>query len=192
MTNDELSRLVDTSDEWILERTGIRERRIARRRRRSATSRCRPRGRRSPTRGVDAAEIDLLICATVTPDMLFPTTSALMADTLGRDGRRRLRPARRAAPASCTPSPRPTGCSPRASRRRRSSSAATCSRRSSTGRPLDARPLRRRRGRGRAWSRSSTAASSASSSAPTAAAASTSATRAAARGTSTTPTLSSR
>ena len=83
MKNDELAQLVDTSDEWIVERTGIRERRVA---------------------GVDEAlsdlalpaakdaleqasmqpsAVDLIIVATVTPDMLFPSTGAILADQLG-------------------------------------------------------------------------------------------------------------
>jgi 3-oxoacyl-[acyl-carrier-protein] synthase-3 len=83
LTNDELSRLVDTSDEWILERTGIRERRIAKKEE-ALTDIARPAARAAlADAAVDAGEIDLLICATVTPDMMFPTSSALLADELG-------------------------------------------------------------------------------------------------------------
>ena len=83
VTNDELSQLVDTSDEWIMERTGIRERRIA------ADSEALsdlslPAARQALEQaGVDGADLDLLIVATVTPDMMFPSTSALLADQLG-------------------------------------------------------------------------------------------------------------
>jgi 3-oxoacyl-[acyl-carrier-protein] synthase III len=83
MTNDDMSKLVDTSDEWIVERTGIRERRFAAQEE-ALSDVALPAARAALAEaGAEPGEIDLLICATVTPDMLFPTTSALMADTLG-------------------------------------------------------------------------------------------------------------
>src|SRR5919106_2440805 len=83
LTNDELSRLVETSDEWIVERTGIRERRIAADNE-ALTDIARPAARAAlADAGVEPADIDLLVCATVTPDMMFPTSSALLADELG-------------------------------------------------------------------------------------------------------------
>jgi 3-oxoacyl-[acyl-carrier-protein] synthase III len=83
MTNDELSTIVETSDEWIRERTGIRERRIAAPDE-ALTDIALPAARAAlDDAGVDPADIDLLICATVTPDMMFPTSSALLADELG-------------------------------------------------------------------------------------------------------------
>jgi 3-oxoacyl-[acyl-carrier-protein] synthase-3 len=83
LTNAELATMVDTSDEWILERTGIRERRIAAQDE-ALTDIARPAAVKAlADAGVDASEIDLLICATVTPDMMFPTSSALLADSLG-------------------------------------------------------------------------------------------------------------
>jgi 3-oxoacyl-[acyl-carrier-protein] synthase-3 len=83
LTNDELARIVDTSDEWILERTGIRERRIAAQDE-ALTDIARPAAQAALAEAeIDPAEIDLLICATVTPDMMFPTSSALLADELG-------------------------------------------------------------------------------------------------------------
>jgi 3-oxoacyl-[acyl-carrier-protein] synthase-3 len=85
LTNDELSTLVDTSDEWIMERTGIRERRIAAPEE-ALTDLALPAARAALAQaGVEAREIDLLLCATVTPDMMFPTSSALLADTLGAE-----------------------------------------------------------------------------------------------------------
>jgi 3-oxoacyl-[acyl-carrier-protein] synthase III len=82
LTNDELARMVDTSDEWIRERTGIRERRIAGDEE-ALTDIALPAARDAlADAGVAASDIDLLICATVTPDMMFPTSSALLADTL--------------------------------------------------------------------------------------------------------------
>jgi 3-oxoacyl-[acyl-carrier-protein] synthase-3 len=83
MTNEELSTIVDTSDEWIVERTGIRERRFASQEE-ALTDIARPAATAAlEDAGVEPSEIDLLICATVTPDMLFPTSSALLADELG-------------------------------------------------------------------------------------------------------------
>jgi 3-oxoacyl-[acyl-carrier-protein] synthase-3 len=83
LTNHELSQIVDTSDEWILERTGIRERRIAAEDE-ALTDIALPAARAAlADAGVEADEIDFLVCATVTPDMMFPTSSALLADALG-------------------------------------------------------------------------------------------------------------
>jgi len=83
VTNEELSLRVDTSNEWIMERTEIRERRIAAPEE-ALTDIAMPAATAALVdAGVDAAEIDLLVCATVTPDMMFPTSSALLADALG-------------------------------------------------------------------------------------------------------------
>jgi len=86
MTNDELAQIVETSDEWIFERTGIRERRIAADDE-ALTDIAMPAATAAlADADVDPADIDLLICATVTPDMMFPTSSALLADALGAPG----------------------------------------------------------------------------------------------------------
>jgi 3-oxoacyl-[acyl-carrier-protein] synthase III len=83
LTNDELATLVDTSDEWIVERTGIRERRIAADEQ-ALTDLALPASRRAlEMAGVDPATIDLVVVATVTPDMAFPSAGALIADQLG-------------------------------------------------------------------------------------------------------------
>jgi 3-oxoacyl-[acyl-carrier-protein] synthase-3 len=83
LTNDELSTLVDTSDEWIMSRTGIRERRIAAEDE-ALTDIARPAAIAALERAsLEPKDIDLLVCATVTPDMMFPTSSALLADQLG-------------------------------------------------------------------------------------------------------------
>ncbi len=83
LTNDDLASMVDTSDEWIRERTGIRERRIARDDE-ALTDVALPACRRAlEMAGVEPSTIDLLVVATVTPDMAFPSASALLADTLG-------------------------------------------------------------------------------------------------------------
>jgi 3-oxoacyl-[acyl-carrier-protein] synthase III len=82
LTNAELATLVDTSDEWITERTGIKERRIAAPEE-ALTDLALPAARAALSQaGVEAKDIDLLVCATVTPDMMFPTSSALLADAL--------------------------------------------------------------------------------------------------------------
>lgn len=81
LTNDELSRMVDTSDEWIMTRIGIKERRILK-----------GEGKGTSDMGAEAVrqllqktktkpeEIDLIICGVVTPDMLFPATANIIAD----------------------------------------------------------------------------------------------------------------
>jgi 3-oxoacyl-[acyl-carrier-protein] synthase-3 len=82
LTNDELAKLVDTSDEWIIERTGIKERRIAAPDQ-AMTDLALPAARTALERaGAEPGEIDLIIVATVTPDMMFPTTASLLADLL--------------------------------------------------------------------------------------------------------------
>jgi 3-oxoacyl-[acyl-carrier-protein] synthase III len=82
LTNDELAELVDTTDEWITERTGIKERRIAAPEQ-AMTDLALPAARMALERaGVEPEEIDLIIVATVTPDMMFPTTASLLADLL--------------------------------------------------------------------------------------------------------------
>jgi 3-oxoacyl-[acyl-carrier-protein] synthase III len=82
VTNEELAGIVETSDTWIQERTGIKERRIAADDE-ALTDIALPAARDAlADAGVAASEIDLLICATVTPDMMFPTSSALLAAEL--------------------------------------------------------------------------------------------------------------
>ena len=83
VTNDDLAQYVDTTDEWIVERTGIHERRMVEDDE-ALTDIALPAARAAlEDAGVEASSIDLLISATVTPDMMFPTSSALMADALG-------------------------------------------------------------------------------------------------------------
>jgi 3-oxoacyl-[acyl-carrier-protein] synthase-3 len=82
-TNKDLEQFVDTTDEWIVERTGIRERRFASQEE-ALTDIAAPAAKAAlADAGVDAASIDLIVVATVTPDMMFPTSSALLADSLG-------------------------------------------------------------------------------------------------------------
>jgi 3-oxoacyl-[acyl-carrier-protein] synthase-3 len=82
MTNKDLELIVDTSDEWIFDRTGIRERRIAEEG--TATSDLATRAAQNAltNAGVSADEIDLIIVATATPDMFFPSVACLLQDNL--------------------------------------------------------------------------------------------------------------
>ncbi len=83
VTNAELATMVDTTDEWVVERTGIRERRFAKREE-ALTDIAAPAVRRALEQaGAEPASIDLIIVATVTPDMMFPTSSAILADSIG-------------------------------------------------------------------------------------------------------------
>jgi 3-oxoacyl-[acyl-carrier-protein] synthase III len=83
LTNADLERMVATSDEWITERTGIKERRIAAPDE-AASDLAYPASLAALRQaGADPAELDTVIVATTTPDMLFPTTSTVLADRLG-------------------------------------------------------------------------------------------------------------
>jgi 3-oxoacyl-[acyl-carrier-protein] synthase III len=83
VTNAELAAMVDTSDEWIVTRTGIRERRVASPEE-ALSDLCLPAIREALEQaGVQASSLDLVIVATVTPDMIFPATAAILADELG-------------------------------------------------------------------------------------------------------------
>jgi 3-oxoacyl-[acyl-carrier-protein] synthase-3 len=83
MDNEELAKIVDTSDEWIIERTGIRERRVAAPDE-ALSDLARPAAEAALEQaGLQASGVDLIVVATVTPDMLFPSTGAILADQLG-------------------------------------------------------------------------------------------------------------
>ena len=82
-TNVDLEQYVDTTDEWIVERTGIRERRFAEQHE-ALTDIALPAAVQALAAArAEPASIDLIIVATVTPDMMFPTSSAILADKLG-------------------------------------------------------------------------------------------------------------
>jgi 3-oxoacyl-[acyl-carrier-protein] synthase III len=83
MTNDEIAKMVDTSDEWIVERTGIRERRVAAPEEALSDIALPAAKAALEQAALDASSIDLIIVATVTPDMFFPSTGAILADQLG-------------------------------------------------------------------------------------------------------------
>jgi 3-oxoacyl-[acyl-carrier-protein] synthase-3 len=85
LTNEDLSKLVDTSDEWITERTGIKERHVAEPDQ-AASDLALPASRLAlAAASLDPSELDLVIVATVTPDMFFPSTGSLLASALGAD-----------------------------------------------------------------------------------------------------------
>jgi 3-oxoacyl-[acyl-carrier-protein] synthase III len=83
LTNADLERLVDTSDEWITSRSGIKERRIAAADE-SLSSFALPAAERAlEMAGVPGSQVEVVICATVTPDMPFPATATLIQDRIG-------------------------------------------------------------------------------------------------------------
>jgi 3-oxoacyl-[acyl-carrier-protein] synthase III len=83
ITNDELAQHVETSDEWIRERTGIRERHMAARDE-ALSDIALPAARAALDQaGLAGSDVDLIIVATVTPDMAFPSTAAIMGNALG-------------------------------------------------------------------------------------------------------------
>jgi 3-oxoacyl-[acyl-carrier-protein] synthase-3 len=83
VTNDDLAEMMDTSDEWIVERTGIRERRVAADDQ-ALSDLALPASREALEQAdVDPSTVDLVIVATVTPDMAFPSAGAILADELG-------------------------------------------------------------------------------------------------------------
>ena len=83
VTNKDLEKTLDTSDQWIFERTGIRERRFVEKG--VATSDLAATASKIllKQRGIDASEIDLIIVGTVTPDMFFPSTACLVQEKIG-------------------------------------------------------------------------------------------------------------
>jgi 3-oxoacyl-[acyl-carrier-protein] synthase III len=85
LTNADLSRMLDTSDEWIVERTGIRERHIARPEQTVAMLSREASDRALAAAGVTAAEIDTIVLATASPDRLLPSTACDLQALLGAD-----------------------------------------------------------------------------------------------------------
>jgi 3-oxoacyl-[acyl-carrier-protein] synthase-3 len=83
LTNDELSRMVDTSEEWIRKRTGILERRVAGSGETTASMSLRAAQAALDVAGLDPRKVELIIVATVTPDYVFPSTACLLQDALG-------------------------------------------------------------------------------------------------------------
>ncbi|MDC7805504.1 ketoacyl-ACP synthase III [Luteimonas sp BLCC-B24] len=86
LTNDDLSKIVDTNDEWIAARTGIRERHIAAEGETTSDLAFHAATRAMDAAGVAASEIDLIIVGTTTPDIIFPSTACLLQARLGANG----------------------------------------------------------------------------------------------------------
>jgi 3-oxoacyl-[acyl-carrier-protein] synthase-3 len=86
VTNDELSKIVDTSDEWIAARTGIRERRIVADGETTGDLAYHASVRALEAAGVEASELDLIVLGTTTPDLVFPSTACLLQHRLGANG----------------------------------------------------------------------------------------------------------
>jgi 3-oxoacyl-[acyl-carrier-protein] synthase-3 len=82
LSNADLEKIVDTTDEWIRTRTGISERRILEK---GGTSEMGARAAQSvlKNRGISPMDLDLIVCATVTPDMFFPSTACLIQEKIG-------------------------------------------------------------------------------------------------------------
>jgi 3-oxoacyl-[acyl-carrier-protein] synthase-3 len=83
MTNNDFAKYLDTSDEWIVERTGIRERRIAADGETTAPLATTAGRQAMEEAGIDPKDVDLLIVATITPEVLFPATSCFVQRDLG-------------------------------------------------------------------------------------------------------------
>jgi 3-oxoacyl-[acyl-carrier-protein] synthase III len=86
LTNDDLAKQVDTSDEWIRSRTGIRERHIAAEGETTSDLGYHAAVRALEAAGVDASEIDMIVVGTTTPDLIFPSTACLIQARLGASG----------------------------------------------------------------------------------------------------------
>jgi 3-oxoacyl-[acyl-carrier-protein] synthase III len=86
LTNDDLSKMVDTNDEWITQRTGIKERRIAAEGESTAMFATAAARKALVSAGMEAKEIELIICATITPEMVFPSTACFVGAALGIGG----------------------------------------------------------------------------------------------------------
>ncbi|HZR66552.1 MAG TPA: beta-ketoacyl-ACP synthase III [Terriglobales bacterium] len=86
MTNKDFEKIVETSDEWILTRTGIRERHIAGKGVATSDLAVEAAKNALAERGIEAGEIEAIVVATVTPDMLFPSTACLVQHKLGGKG----------------------------------------------------------------------------------------------------------
>ena len=86
VTNDDLAKIVDTSDEWIAARTGIRQRHIAAEGETTSDLAYHASVRALEAAGVKPEELDLIVLGTTTPDLIFPSTACLLQDRLGANG----------------------------------------------------------------------------------------------------------
>lgn len=86
LTNEDLERMVETSNDWIISRTGIRERHVAREDEFMSTFATRAAEEALRSAGLQGSDIELVICATVTPDSPIPATSCIVQNNLGANG----------------------------------------------------------------------------------------------------------
>ncbi|UNK50408.1 ketoacyl-ACP synthase III [Lysobacter sp. S4-A87] len=86
LTNDDLAKFIDTSDEWIAARTGIRERHIAAEGETTSDLAYHASVRALEAAGVDAKDLDLIVVGTTTPDLIFPSTACLLQHRIGAGG----------------------------------------------------------------------------------------------------------
>ena len=86
LTNEDLAKQVDTSDEWIRSRTGIRERHIAAEGETTSDLGYHAAVRAMEAAGIDASQIDMIVVGTTTPDLIFPSTACLIQARLGANG----------------------------------------------------------------------------------------------------------
>ena len=150
LTNDDLAQRVDTSDEWIRTRTGIRQRHIAADDETTSDLALHASRAALDAAGIAPADVDLIIVATTTPDMIFPSTACILQAKLGTQRRRRVRRAGgvlrlRLRARARRPDGRRRHGAQRARRRRRDLFAHP-----RLERPRHLRAVRRRRRRGRA------------------------------------------
>ena len=83
LTNDDLAKIVETNDEWIVQRTGIRERRIAGPGETTATLATSAARKALESSGLEPKDLDLIVCGTISPEMTFPSTACFVAAALG-------------------------------------------------------------------------------------------------------------
>ncbi|HXI24925.1 MAG TPA: 3-oxoacyl-ACP synthase, partial [Pyrinomonadaceae bacterium] len=83
LTNADLEKIVETSDDWIVSRTGIKQRRKAGPGEYTSQFAVRASQEAIERAGIDAGDIDLILCATVTPDQILPSTACLIQAQLG-------------------------------------------------------------------------------------------------------------
>jgi 3-oxoacyl-[acyl-carrier-protein] synthase-3 len=86
LTNADLEKLVETSDQWITERTGIRERHVVDKGTATSDLAVEAAKKALAKRGIDASDLDAILVGTVTPDMFFPSTACLVQNKLGAKG----------------------------------------------------------------------------------------------------------
>lgn len=86
MTNKDFEKYLDTSDDWIVQRTGIRERRLVSEGESTASLATAAARQALDRAGLSADQLDLIICATISPEMIFPATAAFVQNALGATG----------------------------------------------------------------------------------------------------------